>query len=30
MTPDMAARLDKVVEEATRGSGLTFANSVSV
>ena len=30
MTPDMAARLDKVVEEATRGSGLTFADSISV
>jgi hypothetical protein len=30
MTPDMAARLDKVVEEATQGSGLTFADSVSV
>ncbi|CAD6255434.1 unnamed protein product [Miscanthus lutarioriparius] len=30
MTPDMVARLDKVVEEATRGAGLTFADSVSV
>ena len=29
MTLDMAARLDKIVEEATRGSGLTFAGSVS-
>jgi len=28
MTVDMAARLDKIVEEATRGSGLTFAGSV--
>ncbi|CAD6256461.1 unnamed protein product [Miscanthus lutarioriparius] len=27
MTMDMAARLDKIVEEATRGSGLTFGNS---
>ncbi|CAD6255432.1 unnamed protein product [Miscanthus lutarioriparius] len=30
MTPDMAARLDKAVEEATRGSGLTFADSIEV
>ncbi|XP_066340605.1 cytosolic sulfotransferase 5-like [Miscanthus floridulus] len=30
MTLEMAARLDKVVEEATQGSGLTFADSVSV
>ncbi|KAG0530588.1 hypothetical protein BDA96_05G199400 [Sorghum bicolor] len=28
MTVEMAARLDKIVEEATRGSGLTFAGSV--
>ncbi|XP_066338293.1 cytosolic sulfotransferase 5-like [Miscanthus floridulus] len=27
MTMDMAARLDKIVEEATRGSGLTFGDS---
>jgi hypothetical protein len=26
MTMDMAARLDKIVEEATRGSGLTFGD----
>jgi hypothetical protein len=27
MTMDMAARLDKIVEEATRGSGLTFGGT---
>jgi hypothetical protein len=26
MTPDMAARLDKIVEEALQGSGLTFGS----
>ena len=28
MTPEMAARLDKIVEEALQGSGLSFASSV--
>ena len=30
MTVDMAARLDKIVEEATRGSGLTFGGESSL
>ncbi|XP_040383596.1 cytosolic sulfotransferase 5-like [Oryza brachyantha] len=28
MTPEMAARLDKIVDDATRGSGLSLTNSV--